>query len=158
MNARYFCVMLALATAACSSASPRLQSFPESQLGSYRFLERVGGSGTSSQGEILQGTVTISHDTVIVDMSPGPCAYEDRSRTSTNISYRCAGVLVGFDRTNPLMRAYYSTSILERVPVRVCVRYVTNAAGQQVCAQYGTDYEERRVQKSGLLRLQRQTG
>ena len=147
-------MVLALATTACSSPAARLQSLPQSQLGSYRFLERVGGA----QGEIIQGTVTIASDTVVIDMSPGPCSYEDRSIASTNISYRCAGVLVSFDRSNPLMRAYYSMSILERVPVRVCVRYVTNASGQQVCAQYGTDYEERRVQRSGTLRLLRQTG
>jgi hypothetical protein len=154
VNVRLFRASLALVLAACSAPAARLQSLPESQRGSYRFLERVGGT----QSEIIQGTVTIELDTVFIDMSPGPCSYEDRSIASTNISYRCAGVLVSFDRTNPLMRAYYSMSIIERVPVRVCVRYVTNSSGQQVCAQYGTDYEERRVQKSGLLRLQRQTG
>lgn len=155
MKARHFFLLSIAVGAACGkSGAPRLQSAPDGQLGSYRFLERVGGT----QGEIIQGTVTIARDTITIDMSPGPCSYEDRSRTSTNISYRCAGVLVGFDRTNPLMRAYYSTSVLERVPVRVCIRYATNSSGQQVCAQFGTDYEERRVQKSGLLRLQRQTG
>ena len=104
---------------------------------------------------VIEGTVTITPDTVLLDMSPGPCRYDERSTVSTSISYRCADVLVGFDRSNPLMRASYAVPMLESVPVRVCVRYTTNAAGQQTCAQFGTEYQERRVMRNGLLRLTR---
>ncbi|HYC50634.1 MAG TPA: hypothetical protein VEB19_05925 [Gemmatimonadaceae bacterium] len=150
---------LSLAAAACSSARPRSDVIPESQLGTYDFLERItGGNALAAQGEVLQGTVTILRDSVIVDMSPGPCSYEIRSATSPSISYRCAGVLVTFDRSNPVLRANYNTSVIERVPVRVCVRYATNSSGQQVCTQWGTDYEERRATRTGTLRLNKRLG
>lgn len=146
-------------TAACggSSATPRPQLAPQSQIGTYRFVERIAsGSSMATQGDVLEGTVTILSDSVIIEMSPGPCRYEERSRTSTNISYRCADVLVGFNRSNPLLRSFYSVRVIERVPVRVCTRYGTNAQGQQVCLQYGTDYQERSATRTGSLRLQRQ--
>ena len=159
MNIRQLLVVVTLAACGGSSQSPRPQLAPQGQLGTYRFVERIaGGSTTATQGDVLEGTVTILSDSVIIDMSPGPCRYEERSRTSLNIAYRCADVYVSFDRSNPLLRSYYSVSVIERVPVRVCTRYETNAQGQQVCVQYGTDYQERRATRTGSLRLQRQTG
>ena len=157
MNMRQILVVVTAAACGGSASTPRPQVAPQSQIGTYRFVERVaGGSSMATQGDVLEGTVTITSDSVIIDMSPGPCRYDERSATSTNISYRCADVFVGFDRSNPLLRSFYSVRVIERVPVRVCTRYGTNSQGQQVCLQYGTDYQERSATRSGTLRLQRQ--
>jgi hypothetical protein len=141
---------------ACGASTPRPRELADSQLGTFRFLERVGGSDRSGAAAVtLEGILTITRDTIEVNMTPGPCRYEDQSRSSLFIRYKCADVFVSVDRANPLNRSSYWMSVLERVPVRVCARYGTNAAGNQVCVAYTNTYEERRVNRSGRLLLNR---
>src|SRR5829696_405394 len=91
------CAMLP-ALLSCRSAgkveSTAARARPESQTGTFRFLERVGESAPVI---VLEGILTVTADTIELDLSPGPCRYDEQSAGSSVIRYRCADVSISID-------------------------------------------------------------
>jgi hypothetical protein len=141
-------VTLVAISVGCASSSSRAPA--ASRLGVYHFWETIPETSPSLT---LQGEVTVEADTILVEVNHGLCHYDQLRSRGTTISYNCSDVLLYFDRHNPTDRARYSVVTTIRVPVRTCIRYTTNAAGQVVCAQMGTRMEWRDVRRSGRLRL-----
>lgn len=135
--------------AACHRSAPE----PKTQLGVYRYIERVPETTPSI---LLEGTITVERDTIVLDGNPGPCYYEAMSASQNrSIVYRCGETRFYFDREDPLRQVTYRVPTTVRQPVRTCAVYTTNANGQQVCTRWQTEYIERSVMRSGRLRLTR---
>lgn len=116
--------------------------------GVYQFTERP-----AQLDQPIEGTLTISGDTIIVDARPGPCRYDEQASWGKNhpFTYRCADITVTVDRYNPIGRALYRTTTTVNDRRTVCVRYEVNSAGQRVCAQQETQVIPREVSLSGNL-------
>jgi hypothetical protein len=135
--------------AACASGQAGVRQ-AATQEGVYRFTERLTDA---TPPVLLEGILTVTADTIELTMSPGPCRYEPTG-PQTVVRYDCGGVVVSIDRTQPLNRTSYVTSVMVRVPVRTCVAVENTPQGQR-CVRYANTYEERRVTRSGRLRLLR---
>lgn len=134
--------------AACSSSKPKTGIRPE-QYGTYRFEEQL------TPDDKIEGHFVVGEDSVDVDAYPGPCRYERERSNVLTIVYRCGDVTYAFDRTDPVRKASYSTVVHVKATRQVCIRYTTNNAGQQVCAQMSTETYYRDSRRSGLLRVER---
>jgi hypothetical protein len=144
-----------LAVVAFAAACVHRGGPPEvrTQLGVYRFIERVPETTPSI---LLEGTITVERDTIVLDGNPGPCYYETTSVSqSGGIVYRCGETRFYFDREDPLRRVTYAVRTTVRQQVRSCAIYTTDASGRQVCSRWQTEYVERNVTRSGRLRLTR---
>jgi hypothetical protein len=140
-------VATCLALAACTSKGSSTPGPAPLLDGIYRFSEKPAPLTQS-----IEGTMTVLHDTVMVDAQPGPCRYEDKlSWSGGAIVYRCAEMTLSFDRSNPLRNSTFHTSVSVDERKTVCVRYDTNPAGQRVCVQQETQLVPREVQVSGTL-------
>lgn len=136
----------------CAPPPPRGPADPARRVGAFRFWERVSDT---SPGVTLEGELVVERDTILVEVTHGLCHYDPFQSRGMAVVYNCAGVVLRFDRDNPIDRATYSLVTTAHVPVRTCVRYVTNADGRRVCAQTRTVMEPREVRRSGRLRPQR---
>lgn len=147
MRTRPYC-LVALALAACAQHGSGAPA-PPVRIGVYRFTERPTGVNTTIQGRVL-----VTHDSVVVEAEPGPCHYDSRASTAGGpIVYQCADVSISFDRFDPVGRATYRTTKTVMDRKTTCVRYTTDAKGNQVCAQQQTETTEREVPVIGTLHL-----
>lgn len=148
-------VVAACGGASARSAPPAAAAVANTELGTFRFAQRVQ---ETSPAVTLEGTVEITRDSVTIDMTPGPCRYDElSSRNTTFRRYQCADVIITVDRVHPATRVGYALTTNVQVPVRTCVRYGTGDAARQ-CLQYLNSLEDRRVWRTGRLRLSRTTG
>jgi hypothetical protein len=147
-SARLATACLILAGVACAPT----RRMPESRNGRFRYLERVADTSPSVQ---LDGEFTVTQDTIILDASSGSCRYDESSSRTTNLVYRCTDAVFMFDRRDPINHASYVVTTTVRVPVRTCAITSVDSSGRQVCTRYKTEYEERRVQRTGRLRPKR---
>ena len=139
-------VLVATAAACAKSGSPE----PAPRVGLFRFSERPAQTSLTIEGRIF-----VTHDSVVVDETPGPCRYDiSGSRATGPIVYQCADVTLSFDRYDPVGRATYHTSTTVAEHHTVCVRYTADASGHQVCAQTETQTSERRVAVNGTLHME----
>ena len=122
------------------------------RLGVYRFSERVVAPGADAEVMDIEGEFVVLADTVTVDARPGPCRYDTRTTGAGPITYLCGEVTLTFDRQDPVERASYAVDMHARGTETVCIRYTTNAAGRQVCAQTANQVVDRKVRQSGRLR------
>jgi hypothetical protein len=142
-------LVLSGAAAACTkSGAP--ETPPTPRVGVFRFTERPAQTSLT-----IEGSVFVTHDSVVVDATPGPCRYDSQLSHATGpIVYRCADVTFWFDRYDPVGRATYHTSTLVTEHHTVCVRYTADASGHQVCAQSETQTSERQVSVNGTLHME----
>lgn len=151
-NARAILVLIASAAAGSACAKSGAPATPPApRVGVFHFAERP-----AQLLETIEGRIFVTTDSVVVDATPGPCRYDNQaSHGSGPIVYQCADITLSFDRLNPSGRATYrtTTSVLERHSV--CVRYTTDSAGHQVCAQTETQTTERKVPVTGTLHMER---
>ena len=136
----------------CASKGTTAPKPPPIADGVYEFSERPG-----QLQEAIEGTLTILGDTLLFDGRPGPCRYDEQASWGKNhpFTYRCAEITLTFDRYYPIDRAYYHTTTIVNDRRTVCVRYSTNAAGQQVCTQTETQTVPRQISVSGSLHPRR---
>jgi len=146
--------IVAIACALLGACSAKQSEAPEPAAildGIYQFSE-----SPRPLPQPIEGTMTILRDTIFVDAQPGPCRYEDKlSWGSSSLVYRCAEMTISFDRANPLRNSKFRTTVRIDERKSVCVRYQTNAAGQQVCAQQEIQMVPRDVQVNGILHPKR---
>jgi len=124
------------------------QPTPVSQHGTFRFTDRVNAA---SPMIVVEGEFTVRADTIIATVTSGNCQPVIPPSTQA-YNIRCGQVQLSFDRRNPLQRAGYSVQGTAMVPQRVCVRFVPNSSGQQVCVQYGTETVQVVRQFTGTIR------
>lgn len=149
--------VLAGALTACASSSAASAAGTPSPRpildGKYSFSERP-----VSTAPAIEGTLMVVADTVLVDLLSGPCrSILEPSTRPRGLAYDCADVTLYFDRDDPVNRASYSMQTTVTDKKNVCVRYGTNAQGQQICLENKIETVERKVTKSGRLRLHRLT-
>ena len=156
MNRR-ISVTACLVLAACAAKrAPELE--PESKPaeifdGIYRFSE-----SPQPLQQPIEGTMTVLRDTVFVDAQPGPCRYEDKlSWGTSSIVYRCAEIMLSFDRANPVRNSKFRGTVKVDERRTVCVRYEINSSGRRVCVQQDTQIVQREVNVSGILHPARVT-
>lgn len=135
-------------TAACNSAVPILRPIPDNQHGRYRFSDRISAASPTI---IVEGEFTIEADTIKVGVSTGVCQPVIPPSTQS-FRFRCGEMTLSFDRRNPLQRSSYAVQGTAMVQQRVCVRFVPNSSGQQVCVQYGTETVQVVRQFGGTIR------
>jgi len=140
----FLAVLIAPACAQHGAGAPA----PPVRIGVYRFTERPNGVNTTIQGRVL-----VTHDSVVVEAEPGPCRYDQQTTASGPIVYRCADVTIAFDRFDPVGRATYRMTKTVTDRKTTCVRYTTDSAGKQICAQQQTETTERDVPVTGTLHL-----
>jgi hypothetical protein len=99
----------------------------------------------------MEGQFTVESDTIRVEITNGVCLPAIPPSTQY-FNFRCGQALISFDRRNPLQRAYYTMEGTAMVLRRVCVRYVTQPNGTQVCAQYGQERVQERTLFEGRIR------
>jgi hypothetical protein len=138
---------------ACSSQPPRTFTFPDSQLGSYRYLQVVPNT---SPNKTLDGRIIVERDTLTVEDNSGLCRY-DRNSGILSIVYHCGDVTYRFDRRDPINRADFGVTTTVYTTVTKCLDYTTNSNGQRVCARTGPVTEERRVGRTGRLKPVRES-
>jgi hypothetical protein len=145
-----------VALAACSASAPRDDGLTD--VGVYRFMERVEG-GESAMTILLEGSITVMPDTVVIDAVPGPCQYMPGG-TRMSMTYRCGNFTISYDRFARRDPARYSVRTTTYRHTRVCRRYVIDAQGRQTnsCAQWATETTEVPATRSGRIRLQRVEG
>lgn len=119
----------------CSSSVYVAQPIPESQHGTFRFSDRVNAAMPMI---VVEGEFTVRADTILVEVTTGNCQPVIPPSTQS-YGFRCGQVSLTFDRRNPLQRATYSVQGTAMEMRRVCVRFVPNSSGQQVCVQYGQE-------------------
>ena len=97
---------------------------PIREQGTFHFVERSGAAGV-----VAEGSFTVTEDSVTVEMTPGPCRYDTRSRPGGAIGYICADAKLAFDRQHPSVRAMltYQRSVMVRTVV--CDAWNTDARG-----------------------------
>ena len=139
----------ALLLGACTSRAPEpaTDAAPFFKDVTYRFNEQPPGTDRT-----IIGTVRVLGNAAVFDAQPGPCRMIPGLSERTS-AYRCDDVLLVADLTTPVVRVTYSTTRVVKENKSTCVRYQTNASGQQVCAQTQTDVVERAVPVTGQLRL-----
>lgn len=117
--------------------------------GIYRFEEQV------SPDLYLDGRFMVAADTIEVELKSAPCRPEPNTSVQTLV-YSCGNeVWIRFDRLQPIIRATYAAQVMVTETRTVCARYVTNKAGQQVCAETKRESFQRVSTKTGRLRPQR---
>lgn len=121
--------------AACGSSVHLTRPIPVSQHGTFRFTDRVSNATPSIT---IEGEFTIQADTIRPGVTSGFCQPVIPPSTQF-FHFRCGAVSLSFDRENPLQRATYSVQGTAMEVRRICVRFGTNAAGQQVCTQFGQE-------------------
>lgn len=121
--------------AGCGSTAYVAQPIPMSQHGTFRFSDRVNAA---SPMIVVEGEFTVRADTIVAEVTSGNCQPVIPASTRS-YGFRCGPVSLTFDRYNPLLRATYSVQGTAMEMRRVCVRFVTNSSGQQVCTQYGQE-------------------
>ena len=145
-------VLLGAAGLACGAS----RSGPETSgngfaryAGIYRFEERV------SPDLFLDGRFMVQADTIELELKTSLCRAEPNVSIQA-LTYTCGDeVRIHFDRLQPIVRATYSAKVMVTETRSVCVRYTTNRAGQQVCAEYKRESFQRVSTRSGRLRPQR---
>lgn len=119
-------------------------------VGVYRFEEQV------SPELYLEGRFLVQTDTIEAELKTGPCRIEIMQTRTDVLTYNCGGdVWLRFDRLHPVLRATYTAQVMVTETRSVCARYVTNTAGQTVCAEYKRESYQRLATRSGRLRPQR---
>jgi hypothetical protein len=140
-------VVLCVVVAACSTKPSSTPQPRELADGIYRFSD-----SRAPLTQPIEGTMTVLHDTVMVDAQPGPCRYDDKiSWGSHAIVYRCAEMTLTFDRSDPVRSAKFDTIVMVDQKKTVCVQYQTTPTGQRVCVQQETQLVPTKVPVSGLL-------
>lgn len=148
------CAFIAAALAACAaSTGSGAASSPSERNGVFRFTERVAETSVR-----LEGTITVTADTIALEMNPGPCRREPQETTVTRVVFTCGDVRLTVDRDNPSERTSYSLVTMKTVSERVCVRYEQSSNGVRTCVEYRTEIEEVPVRRSGRLRTVRIAG
>ncbi len=118
----------------------------ERPIGLYQCQERIQIGG-ASPAILLEGDFTILTDTLLVNATPGPCRYDQRTTGVGRMMYQCADVLLTFDRKDPLRHPEYTVSAVVSQPVRTCSAQRADGS----CARYVTENVERTVRRSGIL-------
>ncbi len=135
---------LLLATAAVGPASA--QQLRDST-GTYRFQARSGAT------VIIEGTMTVATDTIIVDAIPGPCYAAVNSSRAGPIVYKCAHVTLVIDRAHPLTKSNASSTrvVIDKTPV--CMVNGRDAQGRPICVKTGYESSERDQTISARVRI-----
>ena len=146
---RAILTLVSVIAAACTqSGAPATPPTP--RVGVYRFTERPAQISQTIEGRIL-----VTHDSVVVDATPGPCRYDTQASLATGpIVYRCAEITFSFDRYDPVGHSTYRTTATVTEKKTVCVRYASDSAGRQTCAQRETQTSERQVPVTGTLHME----
>ena len=132
----------------CASNGQKVGIRPES-IGAYRFTEHAG------EDMDLDGVFVVEADSVSIEATPGPCRYEPERASPLAITYICGDVTYVFDRTDPVRKATYFATVRLQKTRSVCARYVVNAQGRSVCAEYRNEVYFVDQRRSGALRPQR---
>jgi hypothetical protein len=148
-----FAALLAACGMACSMAPKPLPPMP---VGTYIFTQTIPSQNGAPSTEI-NGTVHILPDTVLVDVSSGPCKAPAQTATFRNqgFYYSCYGYGLSFAREDPLNRATYSMSTVVTQNKTVCVEYATDAQGHRYCARTEVQQVETTVTRTGYLKLRK---
>lgn len=137
----------AFSALACSArpGSPIHTGFAK-YAGAYRFEETV------SPGVHLDGRFLVQADTIELELKTADCRGETEASLQW-MKYSCGPeVRIYFDRLNPVQRVTYAATVLITETRSVCWRFVTDAHGQRVCAEYRREPYQRSVTRSGRLR------
>ena len=144
-------VILGAAGLACgaSRSGPEGGSAFARYAGIYRFEERV------SPDLYLDGRFMVQSDTIELELKTALCRAEPNVSIQA-LAYSCGNdVWIRFDRLQPIVRVTYTAKVLVTETRTVCVRYVMNKAGQQVCAETKRESYQRVSTRSGRLKPQR---
>lgn len=121
--------------------------------GVYRFEERV------SPDVYLDGRFLVQPDTIELELRNESCRVEPTQSRMEHLTYICGeNIILRFDRLYPIARTTYVARVVVTETRQVCARYVTNAQGQQICAEYRRESYQRVATRSGRLRPQKLEG
>lgn len=139
--------------AGCSMAPKPLPPLP---VGTYVFNQTVPSQNGAPSTEI-NGTVHILPDTVLVDVSTGPCKAPtvEAGHRTYEFYYSCYGYGLSFSRDDPVRRASYSMSTVVTQNKTVCVEYAVDAQGHRYCARTEVQQVETTVTRRGVLKLRK---
>lgn len=133
-------VVACLVATACGGSAWRPPT-GASAYGVYPFHQQVLNA---KPAVILDGSVTLLPDTLVVTLATSPCTYDPRSRGNRWIRYVCGEVTFSFNRRNPLRENSYTAPLTEFVFESVCLQTIIDSRGREVCARRGTERVERR--------------
>lgn len=145
--------------AACSSRSGEASSSvtplyapPPSGYGVFRIYEPVPNTRPPVT---IQGTIQVRPDTLIADVTPGPCRPQESGPQAYLVN--CQELRLWFDRRDPINRNSFSLRTMAFVTERKCVEYAKDQDGRTAnrCINYETEHIERPVSVSGRLRPQK---
>lgn len=117
-------------------------------VGVFQVFERVPMTNPSVT---IEGTMTVLPDTLLIDLTPGPC----RSMESSPQAYlfQCSSeVRLWFDRRDPVKRNSYSVSTITYIARRRCAAYERDSSGTNRCVRYETENVEQKGSRGGRLR------
>lgn len=103
---------------------------PAREQGTFRFVARSGSAGVVAEGSFI-----VTDDSVTIEMTPGPCRYDNRSRPGGVIAYLCADTRVAFDRRHPSVRPMLTYQRLVAVRTVNCVVWNYDARGNRTTCQ-----------------------
>lgn len=129
----------------CGAGASGTTAPPAPALGRFAFYERVAGGIATV---IIDGTIEVRPDTILVEAAPGPCQYEESGASTRAVTYQCGPTRISIDRQDPLRRSAWATTIRVAEPTRTCTRYNPDRS----CAEWRTQMSEREVSRSGWLR------
>jgi len=121
--------------------------------GTYEFFASV-------TGQRVEGTVHVVADTILFDPGndcssnlspPGPFV---APRDYNFVRYSCNGVVLDFDRRNPVQSSKWFAGVLVRRQREVCAQYAVQN-GRQVCLRNRTETYETTESRSGKLQVVR---
>jgi hypothetical protein len=155
-RARLTLPVCGLAWLAACHHSPEAAPTPEPQAGRHygAFEMRANLSG-----EDFSALMIVAADTVLFSDKGKHCRPVLGPSDPRSIRYECFGVGryermdVTIDRASPVQRSAWRATRIVRRAKQVCVRYRLAPNGQQVCAQYETQYDETTATDSGMLEM-----
>lgn len=130
--------LVAAGVAACATPSLDTLAPPPDAVGVYDYTASVS---TSRGGVLLQGSIEVSPDTLLVFVDGGDCVPLHPSVRGFHVSCYPAGVRnvtqmrFSFERTHPLRRPQLSVDLRFTSEEQVCERYQTTTEGR-VCVSW----------------------
>jgi hypothetical protein len=142
-------IIAALSLVACSSAARYRPPGGNTAYGTYLFKQVLQNANPPM---VLEGTVLLLPDTVMMTLGGKSCSPNPNSRNATAFGYNCGEFGFSFSKENPLRQNGYRVPTTVWQTRRICDAYRENPMTKaSECTRYRQERYEARIVLSGSL-------
>jgi hypothetical protein len=150
-----FAILMLATLSACVSARHTTtgRETPELLEGTYEFVASVAGQRVVGKVHVVENTILFDQGNDCSSNFSPPGAFV-APRDDNFIRYSCNGVVLDFDRRNPVQSSKWFAGLLVQRQRQVCAQYAVQN-GRQVCIRNRTETYETTESRSGKLHVVR---